>query len=84
MSFYSFTSNVTVSLNLIPDNDNPPMITPQYSNINFTEGSTLHVAVFPTLNITDADEECRDNTLQIAEITLYPVDRGDESISVRR
>ena len=43
----------------------------------------LGTAVFPNYYITDEDEVCGDNTLQSVEITLYQVDRGEESISVR-
>lgn len=59
------------------------MVTPQYNSVNFTEGSVSGVAVFPIYNITDEDEVCGENTLQSVEVTLYPVDRGEESISVR-
>lgn len=82
--YYRFTSSVTVSFNLIPHNDNEPVVMPQYSNRNFTEESA-GVMVFATVSITDADEECENNTLQFAHITLYGADDGeDESISVRQ
>ena len=68
---------------LIPVNDNPPLIIPQNSNVYFIEGSNLGVKVFPDLNITDADEECRDNMLQYAHVTLNVLYTGAESISVR-
>lgn len=59
------------------------MITIPYSSVNFTEGSMLGTALFPNHNITDEDEVCGDNTLQSVEVTLYQVDKGNESISVR-
>lgn len=59
------------------------MVTPQYSSVSFTEGSVSGATVFPIHNITDGDEVCGDNTLQSVEVTLYQVDRGEESISVR-
>ena len=81
--YYRFTSSVTVSFNLIPYNDKWPVVMPQYSDRNFTEESA-GVMVFATVSITDADEECENNTLQFAHITLYDADDGeDESISVR-
>lgn len=84
LSFSRHTSNLTVSFYLIPVNDNPPVTTPQYNNVYFTEGSNINgISVFPTLNIIDADEECSNSTLQFVEVILYAVDRGDESISVR-
>lgn len=72
-----------MSFSLIPFNDKSPVVTIQYSSVSFTEGSTLGTTLFPNHNITDEDEVCGDNTLRSVEVTLYQVDKGNESISVR-
>ena len=74
-----------MSFSLIPYNDNSPVITLQNNSIMCSEQSSCSngVQVFPSLGITDADEECQENMLEFANITLYAVGGENETISVR-
>ena len=71
-----------VTFCLIPMPDNEPMISPTYSSTVFTEGSRRTGPIFPTIVISDEDEECTNNTLQYAIVSIDTFTTEDEFIIV--
>jgi len=73
-----------VTFCLIPYNDKKPVISPAYSQADFTEGSRRTGPIFATIEISDDDEECTNNTLQyaIAIIDTFTSTMENESIMV--
>ena len=82
--YFRHINNVTqVMFYLNPINNKAPELILQNIDVIFTEGSSLGVVVFPSLTIIDDDEQCTDNMLQFAHVTLHVPYTEDEYISVR-